>query len=426
MNSASLPTLLATSFEFPAAKSKQGNQATAGLACRIETAFQGLDEQREAWDNAVIRLGGSIYMSYDWTRLWWQFYGANHLLRVFVFTVEHEIVGILPIYIDCMRVWPFRFRVARLVGASIPPKVFNPPVHPQWANSIFEQILHQLFQEDACDLLSFGPVSELYAPTNSLIKVCQEKTTLVCGATLASHSVHTVWYLPKTVDEFYQSLSRNERKNRKADLKKLQNEHGVKIDVLSAHPPVGAEFENFLHQHAAQWSSEGKPGHFGAWPCAREFNRALVAAHGKLGRVRFTRLQAEAGTIASIYGFAFGTSYYCELPARSTDPQWNRFSLGPAGIVATISAAIGERMTRLEGGLAHYDYKLRLNAKEHATKIIRAVASPIKSRLLAAFFAALRCCLLFSYHKVWYQRVTPHLPRRFSRLQGRFWLRLDF
>src|ERR1039457_352731 len=86
------------------------------LKCTQETSFEALQHLRGHWDDAVIRLGGSIYMSYDWARTWWEFYGAGKELRIFLFTSADRVVGILPLYIDSLGWGPLRFRVARLVG----------------------------------------------------------------------------------------------------------------------------------------------------------------------------------------------------------------------------------------------------------------------------------------------------------------------
>jgi hypothetical protein len=365
-------------------------------------------------------------MSYDWSRLWWEFYGGNQPLRIFLFRVDNEIVGIVPVYIDCVRLWPLRFRIAKLVGSNIPPKVFNTPIARTWAEQIFEKIVLQLFQEDSCDALSFGPVSALYSPVEALLKASAGKPGLVSKATASRTGVHSVWFLPQTLDDYYQSLSRNERKNRKADLKKLQSDYDASIEVVSNAQQVKEEFDDFVRQHAAQWHAEGKAGHFGAWPQATEFNRALVDAHGKLGRVRFVRILAKGRPISSIYAFALGGSYYCELPARSLDPQWDRLSLGPAGIVAAIEVGIKEGMTRMEGGLSHYEYKMRLNAKEYATMTVRVVGKGFASRVGMWILLALRFCVLLAYHKLWYGGIAPRLPAAFKQSQWRFWLRLDF
>ena len=396
------------------------------LNCRLETSFARLEAFRDTWDHATSRLGGSIYLSYDWSRLWWEFYGAGKALRIFVLSSADEIVAILPLFIEVIGFGPFRLKIARLVGSNIPPKVFDPPVAPACADAVFEHVLRQLFCEEGCDALSFGPVSKLHSSVEALLRASRRAPGLVAQVSRTSGNVHSVWHLPETIDAYFQSLSRNERKNRKADLKKLQAEYGGRVEVVHAPVQLEAEFEAFRQQHAAQWVPEGKSGHFGAWPRAAEFNRALVQAHGRLGRVRFVRILASGKTIANLYAYVFGGCYYCELPARSLDPQWDRFSLGPAGIVATISAAIGDGMTRMEGGLSHYDYKLRLNAQEYATTIIRLVANRPSSRLRFSVFIRLRACAQFAYDALWRERLLPHLPACLRRPQWRAWLALDF
>jgi hypothetical protein len=186
------------------------------------------------------------------------------------------------------------------------------------------------------------------------------------------------------------------------------------------------EFERFVPQHTAQWGCQGKPGHFGAWPDALEFNRALVQAQCKLGRTRFIRILVDNQVISSQYAFAFGDSYFWELPARATGDQWERFSLGPTGIVTMIAAGITEGRKRIEGGLAHYDYKLRLNAREHATRTFRLISARARSRVASRVLNLWRLSFLLGYHKIWYRRVAPHLPRRFWGPQWKSWLKLDF
>src|SRR5512140_891799 len=76
------------------------------LQCRVERSFAALEQFRQSWDEAVIRLHGSVYMSYDWVRTWWHFYGSGKELRIFIFTAGEKIVGLLPIYLDTVGLWP--------------------------------------------------------------------------------------------------------------------------------------------------------------------------------------------------------------------------------------------------------------------------------------------------------------------------------
>jgi CelD/BcsL family acetyltransferase involved in cellulose biosynthesis len=406
--------------------SPSGATLSARLACDIHRQFDGLDRLREAWDAAVLEAGGSVYMTYDWVRVWWEAYGERLQLRLFVFSNGPRIVAIVPIYIDTLSRGPWRFRIARLVGANIPPKVFDPPV-PEWcAGAVFAHVIAELFGRDDCDLLSVGPVSELHPSRGGLELACQKHANQVRQDAMA-RQVHSTYVLPADMEEYYSRLSQRERKNRrKFELRLLKKEHDTRVEVLSSPEQVSEELERFADQHTRQWQTEGRPGHFGAWPRAMHFNRALVAAQGQLGRVRFIRIVADDQPIATEYVFAFGDRYFAELPSRAVDRKWERFSLGPTSSVVMLGRAISDGMSRVESGLGHYDYKVRLGAQEHAALTFRIVSRRFRSRLRFAAFSALRTCVSVAYHKIWYRRFAPRLPRIFRRPQAQLWLRLDF
>jgi CelD/BcsL family acetyltransferase involved in cellulose biosynthesis len=142
--------------------------------------------------------------------------------------------------------------------------------------------------------------------------------------------------------------------------------------------------------------------------------------------MRFIRIVANGEVIANQYTFAFGDRYYWELPSRAVDPKWERFSLGPTGIVTMIEKGIEEGKNCLEGGLAHYDYKVRLGAKEYTALTFRVAASSARARRNLAIYSFVRNGLSLVYHKLWYRRVAPRLPSFFWRPQWMLWLRLDF
>jgi CelD/BcsL family acetyltransferase involved in cellulose biosynthesis len=228
------------------------------------------------------------------------------------------------------------------------------------------------------------------------------------------------------MDEYYSSLSKNERKNRrKYELRLLSKEHDTSIEVIKDTKRISTEFDRFAEQHTAQWRVEGKPGHFGAWPKALDFNRALVATQGARERVRFIRIVADGNVVANQYVFVFGTRYFWELPSRAVAPQWDRFSLGPTSIVTMLHHAMTEGMTRVEGGLAHYDYKTRLGAKEYQALTYRIVGSSLSAKTKYRLFMVLSTIVDLAYNKIWYRRIAPRLPIRLRFKQSPLWLRLQ-
>jgi hypothetical protein len=396
------------------------------LDLQVLDDFDAVPITLDHWDERVAALGGAVYMSFDWLRTWWQFYAGGRHLRLFLFSAEKCVVGIIPIYIDTLSLGPLKLRVAKLVGACVPPKVFNPPIDEAWADQIYQEILAYLLKNDRCDVISLGPVSELQNSFKALEKAARTQPELI-GKLDTVKGVHSVFWSPASMDDYYASLSKNERKNRrKYELRLLKKEFDTRVEIVSESNLVDAEFERFAVQHAVQWKAEGKTGHFGAWPRALEFNRALVRAQARHGRLRFIRIVANGKIIANQYAFAFGDVYYWELPSREVTPDWDRFSLGPTGIVTMIEAGLNEGITRIEGGLAHYDYKVRLGAKEYAATMLRISAASRSARFKLRMFGALHACLSVLYHKIWYRRVVPRLPSFFWRPQWSLWLRFDF
>jgi CelD/BcsL family acetyltransferase involved in cellulose biosynthesis len=392
----------------------------------IQRSFEGSGLPREKWDEAVVQTGGSVYMSYDWCRTWYRFYAPGKDLRIFVCSVEDEIVGILPVYIDAIGPGPLQFKVARLVGANIPPKAFNPPVRPECAEFMFEAVCAQLLQQDECDLVSIGPVCETRELLKHFENASRKQPMLATLVTRSAAGVHTLFRLPATMDEFFAAMDKDERKKRKYEMRLLNRDSSISKDVLSSPAEVEAEFQRFAHLHALQWRDKGKLGHFGSWPKATEYNFALLGELAQCDRVRFVRILSGGNVISSQYAFVFGNQCYWELPARAMDREWNRFSLGTTGFFALVEQAIKERKSFMEAGLAHYDYKQKLNGTEHNLEVLRMVRNRFRSKLSFRFYWLLRKCLEFLYHKVWYARISPRLPASFRKPIWSFWLRLDF
>jgi len=395
---------------------------------RVETSFAGLDALQKSWDQAVVRLGGPVYMTYDWLKTWWGFYGEGKALRLALFYVGDEIVGLVPIYIEDLGLRPLGLRVARLVGANIPPKVFDPPLAEGWGWACLEEAIGLASRTDGCDLVSLGPVSEAWADAH------QPETDLSGPppgwvTQRQPAGVYTTFDLPGSLEAYLDTLGKNEQKNRrKYELRLLRKDYPVRVETLRGpYAAVQAAFERFVEQHTRQWQAEGQPGHFKAWPRALEYHRALLPVMVAEGRARLMQIWAGETMVAGQYAFAHGGRWFWELPSRAIGSQWNRYSLGPTALVVMFGEAIKEGVRRIEGGLGHYDYKLRLGAREHPVCNLwfrRLGGTGLRVRL--GCLLGLQGALRWTLHKVWYRRIQPRLPPRWRRPQSKLWLRHDF
>lgn len=397
-----------------------------GVQLAVADSFDGVGITPSEWDRAVERLGGPIYMTWDWLRTWWEFYGHGCLLRLMVFRKDGEIVGLLPLYLQRVGVPPFRMTVARLVGANIPPKVFDPPLHAAWTLECLRLVLARLAQ-DACGFLSIGPVSDEFLEGRWDPDVLQQGFER-WDVRKDGAGVYTWFPLPETHEAYLSSLAKNEQRNRKKyELRLLRKEYEVAVQVLGhGSEPLAAAFEEFVRLHTEQWRAERLLGHFGAWPRGLEYNRALVQAQARHQRVRLLRILASGHTVCAQYAFAWRDRWFWELPARAVGPAWDRLSLGPTGIVVMIEQAIHEGRRRIEGGLGHYPYKLRLGAVERPVWTCRFLLCSPRQRVRWWVASAMRFALQWGYHKIWYRRIQPRLPECCKRPQWRVWLQHDF
>lgn len=382
------------------------------LSLQIEKSFENISDIQEEWDELVNKAGGSVYLSYDWCRVWWEYYGNGSTLRIFLFRNGDSLVGIVPICIE--RVWlgPIWLKIARIIGSNLPPKISDPPIDKTSIDSVYELLLAKLFGEDGCDVVSFGPLSGTNGHAEVLREVTFKQKNDISIVRDSTKMVHTMFYLPESYEEYLKSLSKSERTLCNRKMKKLENSYDIKIDVVSDSEHISEEFKKFEHMHGLQWQSEGKPGHFGAWPKAGEFNFALVKAQAERGRMRMIRLTTDGRVLLYQYVFALGDSYYWRLPSREIGPEVDQLSLGLVGMLVMIKTAIKEGIKCIEGGIGHYEYKIKLGATEYTARHILLAANKIGVYVRCHIFCFLADILDIFYNKIWISRVLPRIGRR--------------
>jgi len=412
----------------PGDRAVRDGRSAESLHLETVANFEALPINSQAWDSAVQTLRGPVYMTLSWLRTWWQFYGDRDLLRIFVFREGGDIVGLLPFYVSRLGFGPLSVRVARLVGANIPSKVFDPPLWSGRGRACLERAVAVLMERDGCDLVSLGPVSGTWVETHQPEGSVSGRAPGWAVQRRAA-GVYTAFELPETLAAHLDSLGKNEQKNRrKYELRLLRKDYPVRVQTIrKPWAAVEAAFERFVEQHTRQWQAEGQPGHFGAWPRALEYHRALLPVMAAEGRARLMEIWAGETMVAGQYAFAHGGRWFWELPSRAIGEQWNRYSLGPTALVVMFGEAIAEGVHRVEGGLGHYEYKLRLGAREYPVYNLwfrRPGGAGVRVRL--GCFLGLQEALRLALHKIWYRRVQPTLPACWRRPQSRLWLRHDF
>lgn len=380
------------------------------VTCDIVEAFNQITNEVEAkWDDLIVKTSANIYMTCTWCRVWWENYGKGRVLRIFLYYQSGELVAVLPIYINRIRVGPFSIRVARFVGANNPMRVFDPPMSREFVQQIFSHLVKHLTQTERCDVVGFGPYSKEFRARYSPCTAVIESVDTCKQVKETSWGLYTYFQLPETHEEYLASLSKNRKHRRKYDIKTLCKEFDIKLDILKTAQQIGSDFHLFVKLHALQWNAQGKPGHFGAWPGSERFHERLAIEFAKQNRTRLLRITADGKPIIYEYCYMFGDRCYWLLPARIIGAQWDRLSLGATALVELIRQAIEEKITFVEAGVSRYDYKLKMGAKESSVYGLRLTSSRLGGILRDTLLKTTFFAIDLLYYKIWYRRIQPRL-----------------
>lgn len=397
------------------------------ISCLVMDSYNHIDQALEKeWDDLTIQTRGSLYLTCAWSRIWWEFYGKKKHLKIFFYRFKSKLVGVMPIYIENIRTGLVVTRIARLVGAYNPPRVFDLPIVKEHAAAVGKHIARHLVRDDQCDLISIGPVSDECEAKKTLFTAVCKMTNEFGIVQDVPFGVYTHFALPDTYDAYMQTLSKSERKNRQYYEKRLAKEKNIHSVVMHEPDKIESEMPQFAALHAAQWRTQGRPGYFNAWPQSDAFNRRLAVELARLGRTRLIKITDGETPIIYEYYYILGNCSYWQLSARASGAEWDRYSLGATGTVVMIRSIMETGIKRIEGGVSHYEYKTRLGAIESNISVLRLTARPIISIAKYHFFVQLSKIYQKLYYRLWYSRIQPRLPYIFHHPIWERYTRMTF
>lgn len=385
------------------------------------SSFDELSSLQEEWDGFVESVNGDVYLTFDWCRIWWEHYGEKRHLKVYLFHRDNRLVGVIPVFYEKLWIGPVWLKIAKIVGSDFTISMVNPPVKAEFAEAIFRYVIDSLVQKERCDAIWFGPISGKYEALQQF-RIASQRHADVTLFRDSVRSPYTTFLLPKTFDEYTQSLDKRQRGNLRRDLNLIDKSFQMTQDVIQNEANACSEFEKFVQMHTAQWESEGKLGHFHDWPHGVEFNTMLVIEQAKHGRLRLIRLLADGKVVSYQLCYAFGNRWYWRLPARLVGSDWDKYALGRIGLIREIEMAISEGVQEIEAGAGHYEYKTKLGGKEYPLYTILLVRKKMFCQWRAFLFLGLSRWLHFCYYRAWFNRLAPKLFFKRRRL-WKLWIR---
>lgn len=362
---------------------------------RLETEWQALQ------DNSAT---DGIYMTWEWVKTWWQFFG--HQGELWLLEAREEggrLVGLGPLML--VKYSPLRglsWRQLQFISTSSPCEhldfIIERGAEDRVIKLFLDRLQHERSRWDMLNLDKMLPVSANLPVLKAGGIPWQERPSLIAP----------VIYLPQDWETFYSSLSKKKRKNLRRYQRALEESYHDQWvwKVLDDPAELDGAFDKMIALHQAKWVEKGQPGAF-ADPQTVAFYRAIAQRFLKKGWLVLSRLWLGSDLVVISLAYLYRQRFYDFVYGVDYRGDINEISPGHLSTEMSIRYA-------LEHGVKEYDflwgdeeYKFHWNAEPRADLTLSWAASP-RARL--AQYTTEQAHVMWRYVKralpsKWRQRV---------------------
>lgn len=397
------------------------SEKTAFFQIKVYEKFEDVEDIRQEWDCFIEDVCSDIFMTYDWCRIWWKYYGKNRNLKIYLFRSGNDLVGVVPLFIERIWLGPIYIDAVKIIGSDFVLSHFALPIRKRFLDKVVKGLFNEL-QRFNWDVLHLGPVAGKSCISRSAIKEFELQFGRVFEVTKYNGNVQICFDLLGSWDDYLAKLAKKDRQLMKSTYKKIQKAD-LQIHVEYADEDNYEEmFEAFVEIHQNYWQSKNRPGHFGDWPEAKEFHREVAKAQLKRGRLRLLRVGLSDDCCAYQYSYACGNEYYEMLTGRSFSKRLAHIDLGRLIFAEQAKKALEENIDRIDSMRGMYDYKIRLGGNIFPLNNI--ILSRRKNTCLIRFFIFRKLAKILDlcYYRICYCRLAKKLSLKNISL-ARIWVR---
>ncbi len=379
------------------------------ITFQVWDSFTAASKIREEWDALAKEVHTEIYQSFDWSRIWWNHYGAGRDLHILTFHIDEELMGVLPFFIEEMGFGPTRLRISKQVSSDYTMGTMKPVVREMHLERVISMVHRYFLTEQGCDCIRWGIFEENQPILSKLDRDSQMDSENEYRTLRVPHGVESTLHLPEDFKTYLQGLSKNHRTNFRRSMNRLIREVDFKIQEPVLEESIDTLLEEFVELHQNQWEAIGESGHFGDWPDALAFHNEMASRQSELDNLVLVRGYSGEDLLSAQYCYGFGDQLSWLLPARRMEERWSKFGLGRVGFVTMVQKAVENGFASIHLGGAYWQYKSDLGGEEVRTFSILVTRTEKEEKKVSAM---IRLFQLFDklYYKVWFKRISRWLP----------------
>lgn len=323
--------------------------------CRVErlATQEHLDTLEREWKDLMAEIPGApLFLTWEWIRTWWTFFGSGRELWLLTARDDQErLLGIAPLMSEEQRIGLVSLRRIAFIGTGA---VF--PVHLDFlAVEPFQKVVSKAFlrflqdQSSQWDILSLAYL----ACDSVLTRPLEKQLGSACkGAQVTSPYL----LLPGNWETLQGTLSKKLRRNLRYFRTRLEDEHPGAVSFSSLEnldkvPGAVKKLEEFSRHrlHAQGLTSAFDEESFLA------FHQAMACLAFERGWLRLYQLAVHDEVIALFYCFRFHDRLYAYQTGFNMD--WSLYSPGRILMAYGIQSAILEGIHELDWLAGDEEYK---------------------------------------------------------------------
>jgi len=381
----------------------------ADLQHTVYRDFEQLSGVRDEWDGFVGAVGGDLFSTFDWCEVWWHHFGQARRPEIHIFRRNGEVVAILPLFREVIKLGPLSVRAIRVMGCDHTATTCSLAIEPQSLVPVMRQLYTVAIQGGSWDLLHLGPLPGYYESMNTVREAISSEPSV--QVEVKNEYPHMLFHLPDDYDAYLGQLSLKERRNVRRDERRLERAATVTRECVNDQAEVRPAFTRFVQMHQEYWTQRNQLGHFKDWPGVEAFHSDMVQRQFQRGRLVLMQVKVDEELVASEYCYRFGHRLHWMLAARKPDIP------GKIGFCSLVRHCVSTGVQQVDAMRGYYEYKRLLGARvAHQTSII-ALRRDLTSRVRCGAFRSGAKLLDLAYYKLWFSRLAP----RVSYLRRPLW-----
>ena len=334
------------------------------------TSTQAFDALEADWRALEARSArNSLFLGWDWQRLWWSYYGDGRELRILVVRASGQLVGIFPLYLELHRYAKvIRVRKLRPIGSGgdTAPDDLGMLADQSCEHAVAQAFVRHILTSRAgwqlLDLVDLQTDSPL---VDCLLQHAARQPTLFQRA---APNLITYGDLPADWDSYRQSLSRNRREVLGRKRRKFAQQAGARFYQIAEDAQIDAAFDRLAQLHRLRWQGRTENLSFSSAQYLG-FHRSMMHALCQRKRLLLYALEMQGEVIAMFYGFRKDqTCYYFQA---GFDPAHAALSPGEVLMGYVIEAVIGAGCTTFDMLKGDYGHKRHFFQQTRQTVDIR-------------------------------------------------------